>query len=111
MLSIIKTVMKADKSWITPRNQNDLVFIKGRQNFKTAKKVLDSEGKIYCLCRKCANAYWHIPSLVSAHIRDRGFLQAYDTWVYHREEYANASDIDTLWASKRSAPVADREMV
>ncbi|KAI3803640.1 hypothetical protein L1987_31798 [Smallanthus sonchifolius] len=103
--------MTIDKSWIALRDRNHPDFIKGLQKFiDNAKNYVDEDGKIYCPCKKCANSYRQSLSFVYSHVRVNGFLQAYDTWFYHGEEYVNASDVDALWTTNTSVAATDHEM-
>jgi len=104
--------MTTDRIWITERNRNSPAFLKGLHNFiEIAKNHVDSDGKTYCPCKKCANGRRYDPSTVKDHVRDFGFLQSYQRWVHHGEDYSNFSATDPFWYSNTSTSATNFEML
>ncbi|KAJ9544702.1 hypothetical protein OSB04_024409 [Centaurea solstitialis] len=78
--------MTIDKSWTTCRRRNSDEFWNGLKAFiEIAKRHVNSDGVVRCLCRRCLNFQRHTPNIVEAHIHSYGFQTAYTKWVYHGE--------------------------
>ncbi|KAK1423380.1 hypothetical protein QVD17_18682 [Tagetes erecta] len=78
--------MTLDKSWTKITNKVDATFVKGALAFADrGETYVDTEGRIYCPCRKCVNARKHIPRDVATHIIHNGFDSTYNVWIHHGE--------------------------
>ena len=77
--------MNIDKSWIdSARTAPD--HLRGLESFiEMCQGLVDSQGKVRCLCLKYKNFGLISPRKMKFHLYSFGFWRDYTKWVYHGE--------------------------
>ncbi|KAL9675566.1 hypothetical protein QQ045_003768 [Rhodiola kirilowii] len=61
-------------------------------NFASNEKSMDSKCMIRCPCVKCKNMHWKVLDDVKYDLYRYGFLEGYEVWRFHGEQYEQVEE-------------------